>query len=109
MSPSDLSPQAEVLTLQFVNILLLLAAVAVICCWTKDKNVTWWYMVAVCFADWGHIYGVYRGVGKEVFWDVKGWNDMTWGSVGGSAFLHVNRLLTLAGVFGRWWEREKSA
>lgn len=99
---ADYSPQAEALTLQFANILFLLAAMAVICCWTTNTSVTRAYLISVVVADLGHIYGTYRGVGAEYFFDVAQWNDMTWGNIGGSLFLHINRLATLAGIFGKW-------
>ena len=99
---ADYSPQAEALTSQFANILFLLAAMAVICCWTTNKSITRAYLIIVVVADLGHIYGTYRGVGAEYFFDVAQWNDMTWGNIGGSLFLHINRLATLAGIFGKW-------
>ncbi|KAM5344684.1 hypothetical protein ACJ41O_010546 [Fusarium nematophilum] len=94
------TPQAEALTWQMANVILLLAPIALICCWTKNREIAIWYLVAVGLGDWGHIYAVYRGVGPEYFWDFAGWNDMTAGNVGVSAFLNVNRWLTVAGVFG---------
>lgn len=97
---SDLTPQALVLTLQMGNVLLLLAALALICCWTPRAATSRWYLVAVAFADYGHIYGTYAGMGREAFCDVRGWNDAVWGAVGASAFLNVFRWLTVLGVFG---------
>ena len=94
------SPQAEVLTLQAGNVLLLLGAIAVICSFTNHPEIAKWYLIAVAFADYGHIYASYRGMGQD-FWDVSTWNDMAWGNVGVSAFLNVNRILTVMGVFGR--------
>jgi len=55
--------------------------------------------MVVALADLGHIYAVYR-VWGSVFWDLGLWNDMMWGNVGVSTFLHVNRLATLLGLFG---------
>lgn len=52
-------------------------------------------------ADLWHLYATYRGVGSEYFWNVSGWNDMVWGNVGSSAFLNVNRWLTVLAVFGK--------
>ena len=88
------------------NVLLLLAPIAIICCWTNNPGVTICYLTAVAFADLGHIYAVYRG-GSDYFWDVSSWNDMTWGNVGVSAFLHVNRLLTVLRVFGKIKDRKQ--
>lgn len=101
ISASDFSPQALSQTLQLGNIFILLAVVAVICCWTPNRDVTRWYLLALAVGDLGHIYAVYRGVGPEHFWNFAGWNDMTWGNVGVSAFLHLNRLLTVGGLFGK--------
>ena len=93
-------PQARALTLLFANVLLLLAPVAIICCWTKHRDITFWYLIVVAFADVGHIYAVYRAVGHEYFFNIAEWNDMIAGNVGASAFLNVNRWLTVLGVFG---------
>lgn len=94
-------PQAEALTLQMLNVLLLLAPMALICCWTLNPTTTKAYLFAVALADYGHIYATYRGVGAEYFWNVGGWNDMVWGNVGVSGVLNVLRLATLVGAFGR--------
>jgi len=93
------TPQAEALTLQMGNVLLLLAGIAVICCWTRHREIAFWYLVVVGFADFGHIYASYRA-DPEYFWNFAQWNDMMVGNVGCSAFLNVNRWLTLLGVFG---------
>lgn len=54
----------------------------------------------VALADIGHVYSAYRALGDDIFWDVTQWNDMAWGNIGTSVFLHLNRLLTVAGLFG---------
>lgn len=82
------------------NVLLLLAAVAVICCFTTYPDIPKKYLVAVALADFGHVYAAYAALGDEYFWDVSKWNDMTWGNVGVSVFLNVNRWLTVLGIFG---------
>lgn len=97
---SAFPPPALVLSLQVANVFLLLALVAIICCWTPDHATTCRYLVAVALADYGHIYATYRGVGPDYFWDVAGWNDMVWANVGVSLFLNVFRWLTVLGVFG---------
>lgn len=89
------------MTLQLGNVLLLLAAIAVICCWTKHAEIALWYLIVVGFADFGHIYATYAAVGNEHFFNLAGWNDMIAGNVGVSAFLNINRWLTVLGVFGR--------
>ncbi len=94
-------PQALSLTLQMGNVLLLLALLAGVCCWTPHgATVSRRYLAAVAIADYGHIYAAYRGVGPDHFWHVAGWNDMLWGNVGVSAALNVARLATLLGAFG---------
>ncbi|KAJ9663989.1 hypothetical protein H2198_000492 [Neophaeococcomyces mojaviensis] len=97
----SLTPQAEVMTLQMGNVLLLLAAIAIICCWTNHSEIAFWYLIVVAFADFGHIYATYRGVGWDYLRNVGGWNDMIAGNVGVSAFLNINRWLTVFGVFGK--------
>lgn len=62
---------------------------------------TKWYLFMVACGDIGHIYGCYKVMGPEVFWDFGGYNDMMWGNVGLTVFLNINRLATLAGVFGK--------
>ncbi|KAI0408807.1 hypothetical protein F4802DRAFT_368027 [Xylaria palmicola] len=101
--PADASafpPQALIMTLQLVNVYLLLAAMAVICSWTTHAGITRLYLAAVALADYGHIWACYVGVGLDLFLRPAEWNDMLWGSVGVSVFLNIVRLLTLAGVFG---------
>ncbi|KAI2779018.1 hypothetical protein F4815DRAFT_446842 [Daldinia loculata] len=93
-------PQALVLLLQLINVYLLLAGLAVVCSWTSHASVARWYLVVVAFADYGHIWACYRGVGPELFWNTAEWNDMLWGGVGGSVALNVVRWFTVLGVFG---------
>ena len=83
------------------NVLLLLAAMALICCFTTNSGISKRYLIAVAFADFGHIYAAHAALGDEYFWDLNKWNDMTWGNVGVSVFLNVNRWLTVLGVFGK--------
>ncbi|OTA89658.1 hypothetical protein M434DRAFT_103424 [Hypoxylon sp. CO27-5] len=99
-TPDAVPPQGLVLLLQLINVYLLLAAVAVICSWTPHASVARWYLIAVAFADYGHIWACYRGVGADVFWDVERWNDMLWGGVAVSAVLNALRWLTVLGAFG---------
>lgn len=55
----------------------------------------------IALGDLGHIYSSYKVMGPEIFWNFNEYNDMMWGNIGVSAFLHVNRLATVFGVFGR--------
>ncbi|KAI1313620.1 hypothetical protein F5Y03DRAFT_337210 [Xylaria venustula] len=98
--PSSFPPQAQIMTLQLVNVYLLLAAIGVICSWTTDASIARRYLAVVSLADYGHIWACYVGVGLDLFLRPTEWNDMLWGSIGGSVFLNVIRLLTLAGTFG---------
>jgi hypothetical protein len=100
ITPADFPQNALVVTLQLTNVLLLLAAVALICCFITTVRTARWYLLALAAADLGHIYSVYVGLGPDAFWDYASWNGMTLGNVGASAFLHVNRLLTVLGAFG---------
>ncbi|KAK4154967.1 hypothetical protein C8A00DRAFT_32236 [Chaetomidium leptoderma] len=97
---ADFSPQALGVTLQLLNVLLLLAPLAVVCSFSRDSTTVKGYLVAVALADHGHIYAVYRTIGHEVFCSPSAWNDMVWGSVGVSAVLNGMRWLTLFGAFG---------
>lgn len=89
------------LTLQLGNVFALLAAIAIICTHTTHSEIIKRYLVVVAFADLGHIYAGYRTLGADVFWDVTQWNDMAWGNIFFSLFLHLNRWLTVAGFFGK--------
>lgn len=91
--------QAQVLVYLLGNVYLLLALLAVVCCWTPNRTVVRGYLASVALADLGHIFAVYRVVGADMFWDISQWNGMMFGSVGVSAFLHVHRLITLLGLY----------
>ncbi|KAL2017447.1 hypothetical protein VTK56DRAFT_2103 [Thermocarpiscus australiensis] len=95
-----LSPEALGVTLQLLNVLFLLAPMAVICCFSRDAATVKWYLFAVALADYGHIYATYRAVGDEVFFDVSKWNDMVGAGIGVSGVLNLLRWATLLGVFG---------
>jgi hypothetical protein len=100
---SALTPaSATVLSYTLSNIFLLLGGLAILCTViTRDANVTKWYLGMVALGDLGHIYSSYAVMGPQVFWDFGAYNDLMWGNIGASAFLHVNRVATLLGVFGR--------
>ncbi|KAI1393595.1 uncharacterized protein F4822DRAFT_385182 [Hypoxylon trugodes] len=97
---AEVPPHGLVLLLQLVNVYVLLAAIAVVCSFTPHASVSRGYLIAVAFADYGHIWAVYKALGAELFWDVGSWNDMIWGSIAVSAVLNVLRWLTVAGAFG---------
>ncbi|RDW86211.1 uncharacterized protein DSM5745_02853 [Aspergillus mulundensis] len=67
---------------------------------TSEPNVLRNYLGALAIADVGHIYVTYLAMGPGLFFDVAKWNALTWGNVGVTGFLFVNRLLYFLGVFG---------
>jgi len=95
------TPQSLSLTLQLGNVFLLLAGLAIVCCFTNHADISRRYLIAVALADLGHIYSVYGALGDKIFWDFNQWNQMIASNVGVSVFLHANRLLTVAGLFGK--------
>ncbi|KAK4175412.1 hypothetical protein QBC36DRAFT_379388 [Triangularia setosa] len=99
--PPAFPPQAELITLQLVNVLLLLAGVAVVCCFSRDRFTVKGYCVAVAFADYGHIWAIYKALGSEAFWEFGKWNDMVWGGVAASALLNLVRWGVVFDVFGK--------
>jgi hypothetical protein len=101
LTTTSFPAQALSTTLQLGNVLLLLAAIALICCFTPHTEISRRYLIAVALADLGHIYATYASVGEKVFWDLNQWNQMMMANVGVSIFLHVQRWMTVMGMFGR--------
>ncbi|KAK4197642.1 hypothetical protein QBC40DRAFT_285137 [Triangularia verruculosa] len=99
--PPEFSPQAELVTLQLVNVLLLLAGMAIVCCFSKDRFTVKGYCIAVAFADYGHIWAIYKALGPEAFWEFGKWNDMVWGGVLASVLLNLVRWGVVFDVFGK--------
>jgi len=58
------------------------------------------YLIGLAIADIGHIYATYLAMGWGAFSDVAKWNALTWGNIGATGFLFINRVLYLCGVFG---------
>lgn len=100
ITAKEFPPQALGMTLQMANVLLLLALLALVACFSQDPFTVKAYIASVALADYGHIYGTYKAVGDEYFWNVGGWNSAVAGHVGASLVLNAFRLLTLAGAFG---------
>lgn len=99
---STVPESALILSYTLGNVYLLLGGLAILCTvLTRDARVTRWYLFMVACGDIGHIYASYRVMGSDVFWNFGGYNDMMVGNIAVSAFLHVNRILTLLGVFGQ--------
>ena len=67
---------------------------------TTEPKVLRNYVIALAIADIGHIYATYLGMGWDSFADVASWNALTWGNIGASGFLYVNRLAYLFGFLG---------
>jgi hypothetical protein len=152
-----MTPGTTALVLQLGNVLLLLAALAILCCWTPHPEIARRYLLIVAVADIGHIYSCYAAMGSTQVWDFANYNEMgayasnpmaqswisgiafrffcvfvrlspfgtfsmfrfswspgfestswiiplmdrvAWGNIGGSAFLCVNRIATVLGLFG---------
>jgi hypothetical protein len=96
-------PQAAlVLSYSIGNMFLLLAGIALLyTVLTRDARVTRCYLLIVACGDLGHIYASYKVIESSVFCDFGNYNDMMFGNVVVSAFLQINRLATLMGVFGK--------
>lgn len=67
---------------------------------TSEPKVVRNYLVACAIADVGHVYVTYLAMGWDAFVDVQAWNALTWGNIGATAFLLVNRIAYFMGVFG---------
>lgn len=89
------------LVYQLGNVFVLLALLAIICTHTTHSDIIKKYLLAVALGDLGHIYACYRTLDNAVFWDFAQWNSMAWGNIFVSVFLHVNRLATVVGLFGK--------
>ena len=102
-APEELEVQATsfALAYQLANVYGLMALLgAGVLYATSEPKVLRNYLVALAIGDVGHIYVTYLAMGPALFFDVGGWNALTWGNVGVTAFLFVNRLLYCLGVFG---------
>jgi hypothetical protein len=103
---TPMPPSAIIMSYSVANVFLLLGGLAILCTViTRDANVTKWYLGMVACGDLGHIYASYKVMGPQVFWDFAQYNDVMWGNIGFSAVLHVNRVATLLGLFGRMGRR----
>lgn len=82
------------------NIYILLAALALICCFSSSAATAKWYNVACAVVELGFLYSMYAAVGPAVFWNPSVWNEMLGGYIVMNAFICVVRLSTVLGVFG---------
>ncbi|KAL6702644.1 hypothetical protein ACN47E_001267 [Coniothyrium glycines] len=100
---TDVMPRTSIiLAYSLGSIFLLLAALNILCLViSRDARVSRYYLVLLASADIGHMYANYKGMGPEVFWDFRNYNEMMIGNIWITLFLFVNRVGTLAGIFGR--------
>ncbi|KAL4783058.1 hypothetical protein BJX76DRAFT_271170 [Aspergillus varians] len=97
----EVHPTSFALAYQLANVYGLLAILgAGVLHATSEPKVLHNYLIALAIADIGHIYVTYLAMGPALFFDIGGWNVLTWGNVGVTGFLFVNRLLYFLGVFG---------
>lgn len=57
-------------------------------------------VIALAIADVGHLYATYAAMGPEFYFDMASWSQVAWGNIGFTAFLFVNRVAYLLGLFG---------
>ncbi|KAJ5114760.1 hypothetical protein NUU61_000519 [Penicillium alfredii] len=100
-SPPTPHPSSAALAYQLGNLYFLLFMVGVaVCHTTSEPRVLRNYLVALAIADVGHVYATYSAMGWNAFVDVGAWNALTWGNIGATGFLFVNRVAYFLGVFG---------
>ncbi|KAE8354250.1 hypothetical protein BDV28DRAFT_131349 [Aspergillus coremiiformis] len=100
--PETIHPSSIVLAGQLGNIYALLGFLSFLVLYsTNDPNVLRKYILVYCFSDINHLYATYRGLGWDTLVNPWAWqNVLTWGNVGMTVFMFVNRVLFLLGVFG---------
>lgn len=97
----SLHPSSIALAYQLGNVYFLLLMIGTAVCYTtSEPKVLRNYLIALAIADVGHIYATYIAMGWDAFIDVASWNALTWGNIGASGFLLVNRVAYLLGFFG---------
>ncbi|KAF3926807.1 hypothetical protein ABW20_dc0100977 [Dactylellina cionopaga] len=97
--PDDPSASA---ILSLANVFLLLAGAQFLCCHvSSEPRIARAYILIVTFADYGHIWAAYKGIGYELLVNPKEWNDVTFGNIGISVILNMMRIAYLAGLFGK--------
>lgn len=99
--PESVHPTSAALAFQLANLYGLLSILGIgVCYSTTEPRVLRNYLYALAIADVGHIYVTYRCMGHDRFVDVINWNVLTWGNIGITGFLMINRIAYLAGLFG---------
>ncbi|KAK6506054.1 hypothetical protein TWF506_010978 [Arthrobotrys conoides] len=97
--PDDASVAA---ILSLGNVFLLIAVAQFLCCHVSNESrIARSYVLLLVFADYGHIWATYKGIGYDLFMNPLAWNDTTAGNIGASAVLNVLRIAYLLGVFGK--------
>ncbi|KAJ5780465.1 hypothetical protein N7457_005625 [Penicillium paradoxum] len=100
-APATLHPSSVALAYQLGNIYSLLFLVGVgVCHSTTEPRVLRNYLIGLAIADIGHVYATYLAMGWDAFADVAAWNALTWGNIGITTFLFVNRIAYFMGIFG---------
>ncbi|KAH6634740.1 hypothetical protein B0J18DRAFT_417035 [Chaetomium sp. MPI-SDFR-AT-0129] len=97
---SDLTGPAIGAVLQLVNLILLLAPISVMCCFSRDPRTVKWYLTAKALADCLHASASFMVFSYEPPFGSLEWNDKVWVNVWGSLGRALLRQLTLLGVFG---------
>lgn len=93
---------ALLLSYSLGSIFLLLFGIAILCtAVTREKRVVTGYLLLAAAGDLGHLYANWKGMGPAVFWNFNDYNEIMWGNVAVTVFLHINRLATVLGVFGK--------
>lgn len=100
-APVTLHPSSVALAYQLGNLYSLLFLVGVgVCHATTEPKVLRNYLIGLAIADVGHVYATGLAMGWDAFVDVGAWNVLTWGNVGATTFLFVNRIAYFLGFFG---------
>lgn len=100
-TPEELPVGTLMVTEQLGNLYLLMAFIGVAVLYsTSEPKVVRNYFVALALGDVGHLYMTYLGLGQANFVNVTQWNAMAWGNIGFTAFLLLNRVVYLLGLFG---------
>ncbi|KAI0803549.1 hypothetical protein GGR55DRAFT_682466 [Xylaria sp. FL0064] len=98
---SSSSDNARLVALQLGNTYGLVFLLGVAVLYTSNElRVVRNYLIACLIADITHVGLTCWGLGYERTVDVAGWNAVTWGNVGFTAFLGLTRTAYLLGLFG---------
>lgn len=101
-------PSVLALNYQLANIYGLVGMLALgIIYGTSEIHVLRNAVVAMTIADLGHLYATYVPMGPDLFFDVASWSLVSWGNIGFTAFLFVNRIAYLLGFFGSKTSKSK--